>query len=206
MTTGGVQGDVIFPATGGFKGGVNHPFAVSGFSCPRMSVPAIALGNQRQRTRPFRMGGWVGDSHGHTFSPLSPLKDKAVFVLDGYQERVLALIDPPVTLAVMLNFDDDALELAYFVIREQGPEQGVVLSGFALVANEDRHDTTPFYHLAEPFDAQVQHGLEFIKGRGIAQVIPVFRVPDDVPVGRMIPDHVILFIRQWARHKVPSLA
>ena len=27
----------------GFKGGVNHPFGVGCFSCPRMSVPAIAL-------------------------------------------------------------------------------------------------------------------------------------------------------------------
>ena len=106
--------------------------------------------------------------------PVALLEDETVFMLDGYQERIRLLIVNLVASAVVLNLDDDGLELANFVVHEKRPEQGIILSGFALVADEDRHDTATLHHLAEPLDAQVQHGLEFIKIFSIAQVISVF--------------------------------
>ena len=73
-------------------------------------------------------------------------------MLDGYQEWIRLLIHHSVTLAVVLNLDDDGLELANFVVHEQRPQQGIILSGFALVADEDRHDTAVFYDPNESFN------------------------------------------------------
>jgi len=100
--------------------------------------------------------------------PLSLLEDETVFMLDGYQEGITAFIVNLVASTVVLNLNDDGLELANFVVHEQRPEQGIVLSEFTLVTDEDRHDTATLHHLAEPFDAQIQHGFEFIKILSIA--------------------------------------
>ena len=88
-----------------------------------------------------------------SFRPLFLLKNETVFMLDRYQEGIRLLISRPVALTVVLNLDDDGLELANFVVHEQRPEQGIVLSEFTLVTDEDCHDTATLHHLAEPFDA-----------------------------------------------------
>ena len=62
-------------------------------------------------------------------------------MLYGYQEWITIVIGHPVASAVVLNLDDDALKLTDFVVHQKRPEQGIILSEFALVANEDRHDT-----------------------------------------------------------------
>jgi len=61
-------------------------------------------------------------------------------MLDGNHVRIRLLVCHPVASAVVLYLDDDGLELTDFFVHEQRSEEGIILSEFALVANEDRHD------------------------------------------------------------------
>jgi len=130
----GGAGGCNSPRHRGFKGGVNHPFGVGGFSCPRMSVPAIAWAISSSESTddsfytskhffqwnhiyhyqtasliPLPLRGMGGVPIPLISMPLSFLKDETVFMFDWNQERIRLLISPFVATAVMLNFDDDCL-------------------------------------------------------------------------------------------------
>lgn len=127
-------------------------------------------------------------------------------MLDRYQEGIPTLIVNLVATTIVLNFYYDSPELAYLTVHEQCPEQGIILSEFTLVANEDSQDAAGPNHLMKPFNTLVQLGLKFFKGTGVAEVLLVIGIANNIPVGGMVPDQVILFFWQGACLDIPTSA
>ena len=73
-------------------------------------------------------------------------------MLDGYQEWISVVIGHPVASTIVLNLDDDGFELTDFVVHEKRPEEGIILSAFPFVANENRHNAATFHDLRESLD------------------------------------------------------
>jgi len=96
------------------------------------------------------------------------LKNQAVFVFDGYQERIVGIIIPVVAPTIVLNLDNDSLKRAYLVVRKKGSEQQIVISAFPFVSDQYRQNTAGPYTLKKFFSRMVQFIFKFIQCSAIA--------------------------------------
>ena len=127
-------------------------------------------------------------------------------MLDRNQEGVLCWIAFRVASAVMLDLDDESLKLANVGVEKERPEERVVFAVFSLVADEDSQDATGIDGLKQPLHRPVQLALELFKALAVAQVIRVIGIPDNVPVGGVVPDQIKLFFGQRAGKDIPALS
>ena len=126
-------------------------------------------------------------------------------MLDGNEERVSRTIVFRVASAVVLDFDDDCLQLAYIGVKKERPKERVIPAVLSLVADEDSHDAAGLDCLKQSFHRTIQLQLKLSNTRAVAEIVWVIGILDNVPVRGMVPDKVELSFRQAAGEDVPTM-